>query len=80
MRIGSWVIVRKGTLESVTEIFNPTLVAKINTEKYEALPALEYLQAINRQIASTDVGKRNREKQAANCLRSNDGVPIALAA
>jgi len=47
-RIASWVIRDKVTKQAVCELFNPELVLKINTLKYEAVPILEYLQEINR--------------------------------
>lgn len=46
----SWVIVRRGTLDSVAEVYERSTVAKINFAKYEPLTALDYLQRRNRQI------------------------------
>lgn len=46
----SWVIVNMATGEALFETFNPDLVSKINTEKYRAVPILEYLHSINRKI------------------------------
>lgn len=49
---GSWVIVKKGTLEGVIEIFKQDrhIVEKINFDKYEALTALDYLSKLNQSI------------------------------
>jgi hypothetical protein len=53
MRSGSWVIVNKATGEAVFETFSPKLVSRINAAKYEAVPVLEYLQALNARIKAT---------------------------
>lgn len=57
MRTASWVIVNKATGEAVFETFSPKLFRLItegeNAEKYEAVPALEYLQALNARIKAT---------------------------
>ena len=47
---GSWVIVRKGTLQPVLETFNALIVARINQASYEALTALDYLQRLNASL------------------------------
>lgn len=46
----SWVIREKGTGKVIMETFDPSVVAKINTERYEAVPILPYLQELNRKI------------------------------
>lgn len=46
----SWIIVRRGTLDSVAEVYERSTVARVNFAKYEALTALDYLQRRNRQI------------------------------
>lgn len=48
-RDASWVIRRKATGEVVLETFSPKLVAALNTARYEAVPILDYLVALNRQ-------------------------------
>lgn len=53
MRSGSWVIVNKATGAAVYETFSPKLVRRVNTAKYKAVPALEYLQALNARIKAT---------------------------
>jgi len=50
MEVQSWVIRDKTTKQGVFETFNPELVAKVNTAKYEAVPILEYLQELNLKI------------------------------
>lgn len=42
-----WVAVEKETKRGVAKFFNPELKAKLNTEKYEAVNILEYLQGLN---------------------------------
>ena len=44
----SWVIVNKETNKAVMETYNKDTVSKINTAKYRAIPALEYLQSLNK--------------------------------
>lgn len=51
-RPASWVICDRATGAAVLETYSPRLVACINTAKYRAVPVLEYLQALNRQIAA----------------------------
>jgi hypothetical protein len=50
MKTASWVICRKGSTVALFETFNPAIVAKLNTEKYVAVPILRYLQDLNRRI------------------------------
>lgn len=47
MRTASWIIRNKETKEVLFETFNPTVPQKLNAEKYEAVPILEYLQSLN---------------------------------
>ena len=49
----SWIIVNKETGKSVCELTNINNVKRINTKKYEALAALEYLVRLNREIKAT---------------------------
>ena len=46
----SWVIVRRETGEAVLETFSPRLVERINTQAYEAVPILAYLQTVNASV------------------------------
>ena len=50
----SWIIKNKQTGEVMLEIFSQKLLARLNTEKYEAVPAMAYL-----------VGEAKRLKEAA---------------
>ena len=52
MKTASWVIREKATGRVILETFNPKLVAALNTARYEAVPILDYLVEINRQIAA----------------------------
>lgn len=49
-RTASWVICERDTGRTVYETYSPELVARINRERYIAVPVLEYLQSLNRQI------------------------------
>ena len=48
MRTASWVIRNKETREVIMETFQRSILSKLNTEKYEALPIGEYLASLNR--------------------------------
>jgi len=50
LRTSSWVIVEKTTNKTIFEIFNKSITDKINVEKYQAIPILEYLQNLNKTI------------------------------
>jgi hypothetical protein len=50
LRIASWVIVDKITNKAIFETFSESIASKINVEKYQAVPVLEYLQNLNKQI------------------------------
>lgn len=48
-RTASWVIVELSTNQAVFETYNETLATKhLNTEKFKAVPTLEWLQSINK--------------------------------
>lgn len=44
----SWVIREKVTGRVICETFNHKAVDALNTDRYEAVPILEYLQSLNR--------------------------------
>jgi hypothetical protein len=48
-RTASWVIREKETGRFVIETFSERVVEVLNTQKYEAVPILEYLQSLNRK-------------------------------
>jgi acyl-ACP thioesterase len=48
-RTASWVIVNTETNEPVCETYSDKLVQALNTNKYKAVPILEWLQSINKQ-------------------------------
>jgi hypothetical protein len=50
MKTASWIIVRKSDGTAILETFSDAIARAINTEKYSAMPALEYLQNLNRSI------------------------------
>ena len=43
----SWVIIDKETGKAVMETFQESVAAKVNTEKFQAVPILDYLVSIN---------------------------------
>jgi len=47
---GSWIVVRKGTLEAVYETWSRSVAEKVNAERYQVLTALDYLQRFNAAI------------------------------
>jgi len=52
MKSNSWIIVRIADNKAILETYNPAIVAKINTQKYMAIPAYEYLCNLNKHIAA----------------------------
>lgn len=50
-RTASWILRNKETKEVIAETFDPRVVAKLNTAKYEAVPILEYLVSLNQSIS-----------------------------
>lgn len=61
----SWVIRNKETGEVVMETFDKAKVDALNTEKYEAVPALQHLQEVNRKAkaGSSTEGKTKTVEQ-----------------
>lgn len=51
----SWVVRRIATGEVLFETFNPKVVEALNTECYEAVPILAYLQGLNAKALSPQV-------------------------
>lgn len=50
MLTGSWIIVDKRNNKAILEIFNGKIIEHLNIDKYEALPAYDYLCSLNRRI------------------------------
>jgi len=50
MKTASWVIINKATRQGVFETFNENTAKAVNAKLYEAVPILQYLQAINASI------------------------------
>lgn len=48
METQSWVIREKTTGNVVMETYDRAILDTLNTEKYEAVPILEYLASLNR--------------------------------
>lgn len=51
----SWVIIEKSTGDAILETFSKRVVDCLNTEKYTAVPILEYLQKLNRKIKENNL-------------------------
>ena len=47
---GSWIVVRKGTLEAVYETWSRFVAEKVNADRYTVLTALDYLQRFNASL------------------------------
>jgi hypothetical protein len=50
MKTASWIIVDKQTREAVMVTFNQATADALNRDKFDVLPALEYLQQLNRSL------------------------------
>ena len=48
-RTASWVIVDLDTGKPVLETYCATLIVKINKQRYQAVPILEWLQSLNKK-------------------------------
>lgn len=46
----SWVIVSRTSGEAVAEVFDSRTVEKLDADKYKAVPAMEYLAALNASV------------------------------
>ena len=64
LKTASWIIRNKEAKDVVMETYNENAVKHLNTAKYEAVPILEYLQNLNKEInalavcaASGEAGK-----------------------
>jgi hypothetical protein len=67
----SWVIIRRDSGEAVCELYDKDVIAKLNTEKYQAVEALEYLCALHEKIKNQgDIGDGQIFNQALkSCAR-----------
>lgn len=50
MKTASWVIINNATGNPLLETFNPKYVAALNTERYRAVPIIEWLTTLNAKI------------------------------
>ncbi len=50
MKTASWVIINKATGNPLLETFNPAYIQALNTERYKAVPIMEYLTTLNANI------------------------------
>ena len=48
MKTASWVIIDTQTGAALFETFQASIILKINTARYEAVPILKYLQGLNK--------------------------------
>ena len=54
-KIASWVIVKKQSGNGVFETFSKKVADAINTKKYEGVPILDYLVALNKRIKENKI-------------------------
>ena len=52
MKAASWILRNKETKAVICETFDPRKVAALNTDKYEAIPILDYLVSLNAQVTA----------------------------
>lgn len=57
MKTASWIIREKATGAAVLETYNKRVADAINKEKYEAVPALQHLQELNRKLKGYGHGR-----------------------
>jgi hypothetical protein len=50
MKTASWILREKATKRVICETFSKRIVDAINRDKYEAVPILEYLVSLNKQL------------------------------
>ncbi len=62
----SWIIKNKKTGEILFETFDKDKVDNLNTNKYEAIPAIKYLQGINTDIKGETVAKELQDHLKKN--------------
>lgn len=53
LRTASWILRDKATKKVICETFEQRTVDRLNTEKYEAVPILAYLQSLNAAIRAS---------------------------
>lgn len=49
MKTASWVIVSRETGNAVWETFSLTLAERVNRDKYDVVPILQWLQSLNKK-------------------------------
>lgn len=54
MKTASWILRNKFTKEVVMETYDIKKVNALNTEKYEAVPIIQYLYELNDKIKNND--------------------------
>jgi len=52
MKTASWVIIDKETGEAILETFNESFVKNLK-DQYKAVPILEYLQNLNKELKNS---------------------------
>jgi hypothetical protein len=50
MVTASWVILEKSSTRVICETFDKHVVERLNTERYEAVPILDYLVGFNAKV------------------------------
>ena len=70
---GSWVVVRKGTLDAVLETYEESTVRRVNENAYDVLTIGNYLGSLNARLKQAYVADFWPENMAINCPTQNDG-------
>jgi hypothetical protein len=74
-RTASWVIRDKETKAPIMETFNPELIGKLNTDKYEAVPIGQYLGEINgRPKPAVDTAKAAPEPKPEGISKAETSI------
>lgn len=57
----SWIIIEKKTGQAVLETFEPKKVKLLNTDKYKAMTARDYLGKLNMKKTALEIDERERD-------------------
>lgn len=55
LKTASWVVCEKSDGRAVLETFSARIAQSINTERYEAVPILAYLQRLNEGVRNESI-------------------------
>ncbi len=75
----SWIIRSKETGEAVMETTQKSVVDKINTDKYEAVPSLQHLQELNERAKADPASSDGLTRSSDDSSSSSDDFAISVA-